>query len=77
MGRSRKPKPDDILPAIGGKGSKAGPERDAWQRVDNVALTLARIIGRRMARDDFAARRKDHPNRIAGQARDRPDEKDE
>jgi hypothetical protein len=35
------------------------------------------IIGRRMARDDFEARRTDHPDKIAGQARDGPDEKDE
>jgi hypothetical protein len=76
MRRGGKPKPGDILPAIGGKGSKDGPERDAWQRVERVVLTLAEIIGRRMARDDFETRRADHASRIAGQARDGPDEKD-
>jgi hypothetical protein len=45
--------------------------------VDRVVLTLAEIIGRRMARDDFEARRTDHSNKIVGQARDGPDEKDE
>ncbi len=33
------------------------PERNVLQRVDRAALTLARIIGRRMAREDFEARR--------------------
>ncbi len=34
-----------------------GPERDALQRMDRAVLTLARIIGRRLAREDFEARR--------------------
>lgn len=77
MRRGGKPKPGDILPEIGCKGSKDGPKHDAWQRVDGVALTLAEIIGRRMARDDFEGRKTDNPNRNVGQARDGPDEKDE
>jgi hypothetical protein len=56
-----------------GQGPDGEPKLEARQRVDRVVLTLAEIIGRRMARDDFEAR----PNKIAGQARDGPDEKDE
>lgn len=28
-------------------------DAETWRRIDHVALTLARIIGRRMAREDF------------------------
>jgi hypothetical protein len=45
--------PDGIRPANDNQGSKDGPEREAWKRVDRVAIRLARIIGRRMAREDF------------------------
>jgi hypothetical protein len=45
--------PDDIIPANDNHGPEDGPEREAWKRVDRVALRLARIIGRRMAREDF------------------------
>src|ERR1700694_1492504 len=31
------------------------PDAETWRRVDRVALTLARLIGRRMAREDFEA----------------------
>ena len=47
--------PDDIIPANNNEGPESGPEREAWKRVDRVALTLAGIIGRRMAREDFEA----------------------
>lgn len=47
--------PDGITPANDNQGPEDGPEREAWKRVDRVALTLARIIGRRMAREDFEA----------------------
>lgn len=29
------------------------PSAETWLRIDQAALTLARIIGRRMAREDF------------------------
>ncbi|MCB1522449.1 MAG: hypothetical protein KDJ37_18025 [Hyphomicrobiaceae bacterium] len=32
-----------------------GPDPEALRKVNDVALRLARIIGRRMAREDFAA----------------------
>jgi hypothetical protein len=47
---------DDFIPANDNQGPESGPEREVWKRVDHMALTLARIIGRRMAREDFAAR---------------------
>jgi len=31
------------------------PSAETWRKIDRVALTLARIIGRRMAREDYAA----------------------
>lgn len=33
-----------------------GPDPEALRKVNEVVLQLARIIGRRMAREDFAAR---------------------
>jgi len=33
-----------------------GPDPEALRKVDDVAFQLARIIGRRMAREDFARR---------------------
>lgn len=32
-----------------------GPDPEALRKVDDVVLKLARIIGRRMAREDFAS----------------------
>ena len=32
------------------------PSAETWDKIDRVALTLARIIGRRMAREDFERR---------------------
>jgi hypothetical protein len=55
MADKTKSGPDDIIPANDNQGPESGPEREAWKRVDHVALTLARIIGRRMAREDFEA----------------------
>lgn len=55
MADDKKSGPDDIIQANDNQGPIDGPEREAWMRVDRVALTLARIIGRRMAREDFAA----------------------
>ncbi|QRG06667.1 hypothetical protein EZH22_27805 [Xanthobacter dioxanivorans] len=43
---------DDITPANDNQGPEDGPEREAPEQVDRVAIRLARI-GRRMAREDF------------------------
>lgn len=63
MADKTKTGPDDIIPANDNQGPESGPEREALERVDHVALTLARIIGRRMAREDFAARVAANDNR--------------
>ena len=39
------------------------PDAGTWQRVDHAALTLARIIGRRVAREDFERRHAANDNR--------------
>ena len=41
--------------AANDNASPAGPDPEALRKVDDVALKLARIIGRRMAREDFAS----------------------
>ncbi|WJS87142.1 hypothetical protein [Paracoccus sp. TOH] len=45
----RRPANDNRLP----DGQDAGHEADAAERLDAVVLTIARLIGRRMAREDF------------------------
>lgn len=39
------------------------PSAETWGKIDRVALTLARIIGRRMAREDFERLRAANDNR--------------
>jgi len=56
--------PDDIRPANDNIGGEDAAVREALARVDRVALRLARIIGRRMAREDFAARVAANDNRL-------------
>jgi hypothetical protein len=41
--------------AANDNGDADGPDPEALRKVNDVALRLARIIGRRMAREDFAA----------------------
>lgn len=45
--------PGRIVPANDNSDASDQPHAGTWQRVDRAALTLARIIGRRMAREDF------------------------
>jgi len=47
--------PGGIVPANDNDGANGEPSAGTWQRIDRAALTLARIIGRRMAQEDFAA----------------------
>ncbi len=52
------PEPDGLIPANddqGPDGRRDEPDQDAPQQVDRVILTIARLIGRRMAREQFAA----------------------
>lgn len=48
------PPDDEIYPApANDNGNANGPDPEALRKVNAVALQLARIIGRRMAREDF------------------------
>lgn len=54
MGSDNGKEPDKIVPANDNEGPNTGePDAETRQRIDRAALTLARIIGRRMAREDF------------------------
>lgn len=64
--------PDDITPANDNQGPHDEPDAgkpsaetsaETWRKIDRVALTLARIIGRRMAREDFERLRAANDNR--------------
>ena len=44
------------LTAANDNGDADSSDPEALRKVNDVALRLARIIGRRMAREDFAAR---------------------
>lgn len=60
------PANDNIGPHGGsdvGKPSAENSDQETWDKIDRVALTLARIIGRRMAREDFERRRAANDNR--------------
>ena len=50
------PDPEGQPVAANDNGNADGPDPEAQHKVNEVALKLARIIGRRMAREDFAAR---------------------
>ena len=45
--------PGRIFPANDNSDASEQPDAGMRQRIDRAALTLARIIGRRMAREDF------------------------
>lgn len=52
------PEPDRLMRANdnqGPDGERDGPDQETRQQVDRVALTIARLIGRRIAREQFAA----------------------
>lgn len=50
------PDPEGHPVAANDNGDAAGPDPEALRKVNGVVLQLARLIGRRMAREDFAAR---------------------
>jgi hypothetical protein len=60
--------PERFKPANDNNGPHSEPDvetpsSETWDKIDQVALTLARIIGRRMAREDYAARIAANDNR--------------
>lgn len=50
------PDPEEQPVAANDNGNADGPDPEALRKVNKVALKFARIVGRRMAREDFAAR---------------------
>jgi hypothetical protein len=56
-----KPANDNIDPH--GEPDAGKPSAETLDKIDRVALTLAHIIGRRMAREDYAARVAANDNR--------------
>jgi hypothetical protein len=58
MDDDTEPKPGGIIPANDNQdpdGRRSEPDRETWQQVDRVVLTIARLIGRRIAREQFKA----------------------
>lgn len=57
------PRPERLRPANDNSGPQDEPDTETWRKVDKVAIRLARIIGRRMAREDFERLQADNDNR--------------
>ncbi|PYE85228.1 hypothetical protein [Phyllobacterium leguminum] len=62
----QKPANDNRLP----DGQEGESKADAAEKLDEVVLSIARLIGRQMAREDFAARIAANDNRKAKAADD-------
>lgn len=54
MDEDTEPGPDGIIPANDNQGPD-GQDDEARRQLDQVVLTIARLIGRRIAREHFAA----------------------
>lgn len=63
MDDDTEPRPEGIKPANDNTGPHGEPSAETWLKIDRAALTLARIIGRRMAREDFERRQAANDNR--------------
>ncbi len=50
------PRSEGIKPANDNTSQDGESSAETWAKIDRAALTLARIIGRRMAREDFERR---------------------
>ncbi len=57
------PRPEGIKPANDNTGPDGEPSAETWIKIDRAARTWARIIGRRMAREDFEQRNAANDNR--------------
>jgi hypothetical protein len=53
MGDDTETRPEWFRPANDNTGPQDEPDAEMWRKIDEVAIRLARIIGRRMAREDF------------------------
>lgn len=47
--------PDGIAPANDNESQNGDADIASWERVDGVVLSIARLIGRRIAREQFEA----------------------
>jgi len=54
MDDDTEPEPDGIIP-VNDNQSPDGQDDETRQQLDQVVLTIARLIGRRIAREHFAA----------------------
>jgi hypothetical protein len=66
MADDTEPEPDHLIPANDNQGPDGGQDelyQETRQQVDRVALTIARLIGRRIAREQFAALSATNDNR--------------
>lgn len=70
------PGPEGIRPANDNTGPPGEPSAETWLNIDRAALTLARIIGRRMAREDFERLNAANDNRpdVSGSTEDGADQ---
>ena len=66
MADATEPEPDSLMPANDNQGPDGGrdePDQDTRQQVDRVILSIAQLIGRRIAREQFAALNAANDNR--------------
>lgn len=66
MADDTEPEPDGLIPANENQGPDGGrdeADQDPRRQVDQVALIIARLIGRRIAREQFAALNAANDNR--------------
>ncbi len=75
MDEDTEPEPDGIIPANDNQGPD-GQDDEARRQLDQVVLSIARLIGRRIAREQFAALTAANDNR-SQDARDVEDGTDE
>lgn len=68
--------PDGITPANNNQGADSEAKSERQRRIDSAVLTIARLIGRRIAREHFEALRAANDSRpgAADNAEDRADE---
>ncbi|MPZ41650.1 MAG: hypothetical protein GEU95_27130 [Rhizobiales bacterium] len=76
MADDTEPGPDGITPANDNRGAGGDAASERQRRIDRAVLTIARLIGRRIAREEFEALRAANDNRPGAveDAEDRADE---
>lgn len=76
MADHTEPGPEGIAPANDNRGAGGEAASERQRRIDRAVLTIARLIGRRIAREEFEALRAANDNRpkAAEDAEDRADE---